>query len=348
MKNFYNFLFIFALSPFTNFVSAKNVADFAFENQQQELPSSVAVAYYPVTLTGFNHDVVANGPSQANASTTATIDFSNEFYSADFVPTTSYNGASAAAVGGGLPANGQIASAVTAGVTYQLADYATANSLLLRPIGLVAGTLNFTQQYTANSIYILWVATEAQANTVGITINFADGTNQVFLNQVAYDWVGGNTGVALSGLGRVGSGTTQWAQLNEFSELGACKLFEKKIDLSPANQAKAIAGITFVYSGFGDYQSLSVFAVNVFGEPYLGVGSNLRNQVAVYPNPSNDIFNVQSDFGVKNISVANTLGQTIKSSDSDAISLSGFPNGIYFLEITFENDTTEIRRIIKK
>lgn len=347
MKNNYFFLLLFLPCVGMAGLSAVLNANISFEAQQQDLPQSVAASYYSVPLTGFNHDVIANGNGQANTTTSTTIDFSNEYFSVDFVPTTVYNSASAAVYGGGLPANGQITSAVTSGVTYQLASYSSSNALLIRPLTTSSGTLTFGAPYTASSLYILWVATEAQASTVGVTVNFADGTTQAATSQIAYDWVGGSTGVALGGLSRVGAGSTQWAQLNEFSQSGACKLFEKKIDILAANQGKTITGVSFSYAPTGNYQSLVVFAINVFGEQ-LAVPSVLRNVVSVAPNPSADVFRVKSDVAVTSISAMNSLGQEIARAVSSEISLAGVPTGTYFLKITFEGELSEIRRVVKK
>lgn len=346
MKNLYNLLSIAIFAASTCDLNAKTVDNFNLNTQQPQLPNSVTAAYHSVTLTGYNHDVIANGNGQANTTTTATIDFSNEYYSSDFVPATPYNGASAAAMGGGLPSNGQVASAVTAGLTYQLADFGSPNALLLRPLTTASGTLNFASGYTANSVYILWVATEAQANNVGVTINFSDGTSQVASNQIAYDWVSGSSDIALIGLGRIGAGVTQWAQLNEFSEMGACKLFEKKIDISDANQSKTITSLSFSYAPSGDYQSLAVFAINVFGES-LSVTSNARNFATIYPNPSSGRFFVQSDRPIQSLSAFNTMGQEIKMEKRADISLEDFPNGVYFLKIQSEDGKTETKKVIK-
>ncbi|MBD3580875.1 T9SS type A sorting domain-containing protein [Flavobacterium selenitireducens] len=346
MKKIYDYASILIIVTTTCGLNAKNIAEFDLCLQQQPLPGVVAAAYHSVSLTGFNHDVVANGSGQANATTTETIDYSNEYYSADFVPSTPYNGASAAAVGGGLPANGQVQSAVTSGLTYQLSDYNAPNALLLRPLTTASGMLNFASGYTANSVYILWVATEAQANNVGVTIHFADGTTQVSNNQIAYDWVGGNTGIALSGLGRIGAGVTQWAQLNEFSELGACKLFEKKIDILAENQSKTITGVSFNYAPSGDYQSLAVFAINVFGES-LGVASFNRNSATVYPNPSSGKFNVATDRPIRTITVFDAIGREITSGKGAEISLGNVPNGIYYLKIESETGASQTIKVLK-
>ena len=346
MKNLYNLLLIGGICMCSSSVSARNHANFSFAFQQPNLPSSVAAAYHSVALTGFNHDVVANGAGQADATTTTTIDFSNEYYAADFVPTNAYNGASAAVMGGGLPTNGQVQSAVTSGLTYQLADYSASNALLLRPLTTGTGTLNFTSAYSANAVYILWVATESQANGVGITIHFNDGTTQVASNQIAYDWVGGSTGTALSGLGRIGSGATQWAELNEFSLVGQCKLFEKKIDISVANQTKAITGVSFSYAPSGEYQSLAVFAINVFGES-LGLVTQTRKNAAIFPNPSNGQFYVHADESVRGISAYNSMGQQIKAGPSSEISLDDFSRGVYYLKVEFENGISEMHKVVK-
>ncbi|NMH29182.1 T9SS type A sorting domain-containing protein [Flavobacterium silvaticum] len=319
---------------------------------QQQQPFSTQVnAYYSVPLSGFNHDVIADGTGgEANTKTTTTIDFSNEYFSADFVPNTPYGSvASAAAYGGGLPVSGLVNSAVTSGLTYELAPYDSNNVLLLRPLTSNTGALNFQSTFKANEVYILWVATETQANNVGVTIYFGDGTSQVQNNQIAYDWVGGTTNVALGGLSRVGRGSTQWAQLNEFSQSGACKLFEKKIVILAANQAKEITGIGFSYTGSGNYQSLAVFAINVFGEPYvLGTEEQQLTKATIYPNPTSSQIRVNTSSGVKRLRAVNNLGQLTGESSSEILDVEQFRSGIYFLEIELTDGSKETMKFIKK
>lgn len=348
MKNFYKISLL--LLPVCVFAAPINGSpkNSSLEKNEKTVPPSLLVNdYHPVVLTGFNKDVVANGAGEANTTTDSTIDFSNVLYSADFVPTTPYGGiATAASYGGGLPADGVVTSYTTSGVTYNLADYSAANVLLLRPLTTNTGTLTFGTTYTATSLYILWVGTEGQSNA-GVTINFSDGTTQAATNQAAYDWVSGTSNIGLNSLARVGNGSTMWAANNQFSESGSVKLFEKHLTILAANQSKEITGVTFNYTGTGDYQSLAVFAITVFGEE-LGVNQNALAQFSVYPNPTTGVVKVNSSAAVKQLEVFNELGQSVAKNMATEISIADFNPGIYYLKITLEGDVVKTQKIVKQ
>ncbi len=111
-----------------------------------------------VITSGFNHDIIANGVGNASASTTVGFDEANTraLVSLDFKATASSNAPSF-----GLPANGAINSAKTAGVIFQLANYTGQNALFLTPshVGNNAqnsGTLEFSAS-NAGKLYVLAV-----------------------------------------------------------------------------------------------------------------------------------------------------------------------------------------------
>jgi uncharacterized protein (TIGR02145 family) len=202
-------------------------------------------------LTGFNADVVAEGTgANANAKATQPIDGANAYYAKDFVPQTPHSsGASAAAYGGGLPNNGLIASTATQGLNYQIASYGANNALVLRNSLSNTGTLTLATPKKAEKLYLAWVSAEGN-NNVSVTVNFADGSSQVFAAQNASDWWNASPNastVAVGTLGRVSVITTaNWAPVNSFSGLNETQLFQKEFELSETNYNKSITSISFV------------------------------------------------------------------------------------------------------
>lgn len=61
---------------------------------------------------------------------------------------------------------------------------------------------------------------------------------------------------------------------------------------------------------------------------------NFQNEVKIYPNPTTEILNIQSDFEVVELSIYNVLGQKVKSIfNSNTINCSDLKSGMYFLEL---------------
>lgn len=215
-----------------------------------EVVNSGECVFTPLTLTGFNHDVVAEGTGgDANDKTTHPIDGANAFYAQDFVPTNPHSsGASAAAYGGGLPNDGLISSSATEGLTYQLASYTENNGLVLRNTTSNTGTLELTEQKKAEKVYIAWVSAEG-SNNVDVQVNFTDGTSQIFAGQNATDWWSTSPDaatVAMGGIGRISVITTAaWAPLNSFSGLTQTQLFQTEFTLDEENHDKLISSIEF-------------------------------------------------------------------------------------------------------
>jgi hypothetical protein len=190
-------------------------------------------AYTPVTVTGYNADVVANGTGPSINSSTIGIDAGGYVFMAqDFNPTgTSY-----------LPNSGLINSAATAGVTFQLASYAANNSLRMPAsgtgTGVGTGTLTFATPQAAGEVYFL-ATSGSGAATVDVTVNFTDGTTQVFSGQTVSDWYGGAS-YAVLGLGRVQRGVD-----NRENNASDPRLYQIRLTIAAANFAKQIQSIGF-------------------------------------------------------------------------------------------------------
>ncbi|WP_394775347.1 T9SS type A sorting domain-containing protein [Flavobacterium sp.] len=75
------------------------------------------------------------------------------------------------------------------------------------------------------------------------------------------------------------------------------------------------------------------------------------SQLNVYPNPSRDVFNIQTESNAK-IEVYDNLGKEIKKEKINQgiskLDMSKYPTGIYLLKITNENDQVKTVKIVKQ
>jgi gliding motility-associated-like protein len=151
----------------------------------------------PIAVTGFNHDVIAEGTGNSALSTTTKemdalspsnyVLCSKQFTTANaFTPANTY----------GIPDNGIITSG---GRTYQLANYTGSNALYLFPTE--TGTLTLTTPSNFSNISIAALGTEGAA-TLSITFNFSDGSS-LSSTGIYEDWFNGTNGIILQGFGRV-------------------------------------------------------------------------------------------------------------------------------------------------
>jgi len=210
----------------------------------------------PLTLTGFNADVVAEGiGGNANEKTTHSVDAFYVFYSKDFVPSIPHSSsASALTYGGGLENNGTLLSTAVTGLTFQMANYASNNALLLRNNVTNQGTLALDTPKKAEKLYIAAVRGEggsgaADNHDVTVTVNFADGTWQDIVFQATAWWQDGaapaNTAIAGTGEISRNSATSGWAPRNEFRGSTQASLFYNELNLDAANYDKEITSISF-------------------------------------------------------------------------------------------------------
>jgi len=208
--------------------------------------------FVPVPLTGFNHDVVANGVGNASASTTLAVDQADWNLVAPDFKAVAGNAAPTAA----LPANGLINSAATTGLTYQLANYTGSNDLVISAVNTPA-TLTFGI-ICSGDVYVLGF-TGSGTTTADIRVNFADNTTETFSNISFSDWYGG-TGFAIQGIGRVN-------RTNNTLEApaGDPRMYEKKLTLNIANAGKVITGITVTKTNATGV--LNIMAVSVCKSP---------------------------------------------------------------------------------
>ncbi len=241
----------------------------AVSAESTETIQSGECVFTSLSVTGFNHDIVAEGTGgDANEKATHPIDGANAFYAQDFVPTNPHaSGASAAAYGGGLPNDGYVESSATEGLMYQVADYTGNNALVLRNTTTNSGTLELTEQKKAEKLYIAWVSAEG-SNSVDVVVNFVDGSSQTFAAQNASDWWSTSpdvSTVAMGSIGRVSVITTAaWAPVNSFSGLTQTQLFQTEFILDEENHNKLIESVTFNKENSGnDATTTAVIALSI-------------------------------------------------------------------------------------
>lgn len=78
---------------------------------------------------------------------------------------------------------------------------------------------------------------------------------------------------------------------------------------------------------------------------------NVVNNIDVYPNPTNDIINVNADQTILRVGLYNLLGQEMLSitpdTTSTVIDITDYNAGTYFLKIDFENGTRAVKVLIQ-
>ena len=105
------------------------------------------------------------------------------------------------------------------------------------------------------------------------------------------------------------------------------------------------------------YQSdYAINTLGISGCNYLSI-SNINekefNKISVFPNPTNGQINFESNnnFKIKRITIYDRTGQQIQSVNLNStiysLKLSPTPIGFYIVKIQFENETTELIKVIK-
>jgi hypothetical protein len=215
-------------------------------------PAAWGQTYTPVALTGFTEDIIANGAGAVSASTTADIDGAAATGGTGYcLMAQDYVGPNGQAPNpSGFPAatypalenSGLITSVLNSAITYQLASYSANNALRL--YGAAAtGTLSFATPRPANELYVIGTSGNA-ASVLTVTVNFADGTSQVFNSQTIGDWFAtGQTNVVRERLGRVSRGDNA---VQYTGTPAGPRFYQLRLALDVANITKNITGITFL------------------------------------------------------------------------------------------------------
>ncbi len=120
---------------------------------------------------------------------------------------------------------------------------------------------------------------------------------------------------------------------------------------------KAPKGAKFVYICIGTKGAaarLELKSVTLEGIPYvnttMSIGDFDKNAIAIYPNPANNELNITNIVGSYSYKITNTLGKTLKSNTnetSSSITISELTSGIYFIEITNQDNKKSMIKFVK-
>lgn len=210
-----------------------------------------------IEATGYNEDIVANGTGPMASSTTMAADAGSFcLLSEDWILN-----AGDAPISVGLPASGEIVSPDIAGLVYQIptaaAPYEGNNSLRLDLAGGGSGLMTLNTPAPYSSLYLLVFAGNGNA-LVDVTVNFADGTNEIFPANTVPDWFTGGLPVEIAGFGRGDRSNN-----NVETPAGEPKLFRLELDIAVPNQSKDISSITFdLTNSTGDDVVFNLLAIN--------------------------------------------------------------------------------------
>ena len=190
--------------------------------------------FVPVTVTGFNHDVVAETGTSSLTTTTMALDAvpaSNRvMYTNTFRTTNGFGG-------GGLPDNGTITDAFG---TYQLNSYAASNALLLQRTQ--TGDLTLTTPAKFSTIRVLGFTTEG-TSLINVTLHFTDATTtNALVNYALSDWFNNSGNLVLSGFGRC-TRATPAASADGYPSNP--RMYYVNIPLSCADKQKTLEKISF-------------------------------------------------------------------------------------------------------
>lgn len=207
-------------------------------------------AYTPLTITGFNADVIANGTGIAKISTNNSVDAVNNSYIAK-----DYERISGTVTTIGLDVNRQLSS-TTPPVKFLLADYGGNNTLRL-PAMNQSGTLTFAQPFKASDLYVA-VTSGSGESTISAQVNFLDSTSQTATLTINDWYLATTTNVLVTGIGRVNRTDNTGTP-----ETGVSKVFYTPIAIAAANQGKTITSILFTKTSTGATEPVpNIFAVS--------------------------------------------------------------------------------------
>ena len=221
----------------------------------------------PVTVTGFNQDVIAEGTGSNPVAVTST-GFDGSTATASIFYDVQFQLANSGIItGGGLPNNGTI---VNGADTWQLQAY-TGNNCLLFPGQTVAFSLSFTLTTPRSYSEIALLSTAGSGPTsVNITLFFTDLSNTSYGTFSVLDWFNG-TPFVIDNLGRVERQTP----IAGFSGVpGNPRLYQNTITLNAADQAKSLNKIKITDMSTNNLSTAGFFAVDgiVFSLP-IGLNS---------------------------------------------------------------------------
>ena len=246
------------------------------------LENAHSQTFVPLPVSGFNHDLIAEGSggiNRAEATTTITFDGvnmggDNVMYSTDFRGNTNPNNAPPF----GLPVNRIINSINLPGANYLLAPYDQNNALVLKTNGS-SGTLLLETPGVFSQIAFLGSSAEGVSN-FNVILNFSDGTNTAFSFSVP-DWYDGPN-FAIQGIGRVSRTLIGTQNPDVFTgDATNPRLYDNQITLNAPFDTRILTSITFTKTSDGGSTAIlavnGITAINAPDAPVAVEGTNITD-----------------------------------------------------------------------
>jgi hypothetical protein len=119
----------------------------------------------------------------------------------------------------------------------------------------------------------------------------------------------------------------------------------RQVDLSEQLYNDSIIYIAFV-NVTEDGFKLYLDDIKVIKDDPSNVEELAHINVSVFPNPTSDILNIESDEKFSFLKLSNINGQEVSYSESNQLNIIDYPKGIYFLDIVFSWGTIT-KKVIK-
>jgi hypothetical protein len=211
---------------------------------------SVSAANTPISISGWNRDVIVEAGASAPFSSAASpFDVPNNygFYEAGLPGGTR-----------GLPSSRTFTSLVDATTVFQFQPYNGNNVLQLSASTSSFGTLTFTTPRAYSSLSILAAAANSGASMGNLVIHFADSTTSPVLQFNNSDWFF-QPGPAIMGFGRQDLGSTT----PEDNGASYPELYPTTLNLASLGlNAKPIVSIDFTDLSSDPRESTGIFAIS--------------------------------------------------------------------------------------
>ena len=234
---------------------------------------------------------------------------------------------------------------------------------------LVGGTLVDTssssgEQYTSdiaidanNNLYVAYVSNSANGRK--INVKKYNGTSWTQLGSANFSAKAvQHLAIAVSSAGIPFVVASQW----DSSDGNHLKNTVYKYD--NISNTWSILGGNFVSDGQASYNDLVVDNVNnylvltytqgntqvkrISLTSLLSVQDIKKDNLEIFPNPTNGIIKIKGDAKIKSVEITNTVGQLLRNqSETQKIDLTSYPKGIYFVKINLENSKEIIKKVIK-
>lgn len=222
-----------------------------------------AQTFVPVNVSGFNHDIIAEGAggmNRAETTTSTTFDDNavssasdNVLYAKNFRGNANLSSPPPF----GLPDNGIITSVNLPGAVYHLASYSSNNALVLRQQN-ASGTLTLEIPGVFSKIAFLGASSDG-SSTFNFILNFSDGTSYPTVFTVP-DWFSGPN-YAIKSIGRVYRRAIGGHQADQFNgDAENPRLYDNQITIPAPFDQKILTSITITKTSSGG--STGIFAIN--------------------------------------------------------------------------------------